>query len=571
MTEETLTDEQLAELSEEERLLLLYQAGNLRFLVQPHQLPSYDGFQRWNEKRQTREYLDWCAKIGAQFDNLWLDEWARRVGKTAKWLIIDVEQGIKLAQKLGRGVEGLIAIPEKTKIGGIIVPNAEKIFRDAPHGYKPEYMTTSKGRQEHLYIPACETRITLVGLDHNPDALRGPWRDFMHLSEGGYIKNLYRTYVSELQLQMQGADMKHAFAAIESSTPKQKDHDFNIYFKLDAQLRGTYSSLVITDNTSLTEEEIADEIRRTGGSLGRESPDVKRELFNENDPDPDTMVCPEFDEKIHVVDPMDWPQPLHAIAVEGLDPGTTDPFGICWMYLDYERQTLVVQGAWQRPNASTGVVVETLQDFETEFWGTSHNKPEERDLPELDILEATKLPSGQVWVPPPNTLTYWDSNSRTLLPNPYSRISDVAKRMILDMNADYKLNVRPANKEAGTADADLLFVRELFRARHPNGKPKVVILRNGRTVPLIQQLRSGMWNTNDVLHRTDWLRSKVLGHLDSFAAFKYGVRDVPWLRDPRPPILDTVDRNRPGVMGAGVGLDDSSVGSYNQWGERQWR
>ncbi|HEX6464231.1 MAG TPA: hypothetical protein VFZ98_07260, partial [Vicinamibacterales bacterium] len=154
----------------------------------------------------------------------------------------------------------------------------------------------------------------------------------------------------------------------------------------------------------------------------------------------------------------------------------------------------------------------------------------------LSIRDATMTGDAKVWEAPKDALTYWDEGSWSLKPNPHSRISDIANRFILDMNADYGMNVRPAQKSPGSKEADTEYLRTLFDAR----PVKIVILKNGRTEQLINQLRGGMWNTDENNHRTDWKRTKTLGHLDCVAALKYAVRDVNWQRNPNKPehILD---------------------------------
>jgi hypothetical protein len=282
----------------------------------------------------------------------------------------------------------------------------------------------------------------------------------------------------------------------------------------------------------------------------------KRELFNEQDVDPEQMIVPEFNEAVHVVEPRDWPQPQYALAYEGIDPGTTDPLGYVALYLDYERQTIVVQKAFMRPNMSTGEFVQdVVRPAESRLWGTELETPERRDKQREEsddyvamqrIAGAEYTPGGKVWTAPHGSLVYWDRPNQTLRANPFSRISDVAKRFILDLNRDYGLAVRAAEKEDGSAEADREYLRELFRARHVhNGAPKIVILNNGETTQLIQQLRSGMWKLRDDVHKVDWTRSKLLGHCDCIAALKYVVRDVRWRFDPRPP--QHIDLNAPGI------------------------
>lgn len=539
-------------MTREQRVQAAYQAGRLRWKCANFQLPMYDAFEAWDRERQKREHLDWCTDNNAQFDNMYLLRCARRTRKTSFSLIKAYEASARFAAAAGSGAFGMIAIPVQKKIGGVLVPLTKVIFKDAPKGYFPEWRSSGGGEHEHLYIPALEARIRLVGLDHHPDALRGSFLDFFVLTEAGFAEDPYETYVSEVQLQLQKRPW--AWSLFESSEPKQKDHDFNTHFVPDAQLRGAYWSMTIHDNTTLSPEEVEDEIRRTGGP---NSDAVKRELLNENEPDPEQMVVPEFNEAVHVVRPEDWPMPQFALAHEGIDPGTTDPLGYVAFYFDYLRQTIVIQKAFMRPNMSTGEFTQdVVRPTEHRFWGTELETPERRDQKRQEsddfvamqrIANAQYTPTGKVWTAPLGSLVYWDKANQTLRANPYSRISDVAKRFILDLNRDYGLAVRAAEKEDGSAEADREYLRELFRARHAhNGAPKIVILDNGETVQLIQQLRSGMWKLRDDVHKVDWTRSKLLGHLDCIAALKYAVRDVRWRHDPRPP--QHIDLNAPGVF-----------------------
>lgn len=527
-----------AELANEARLEL-FRAGDLEFMMLSHRLETYRKFRAWNIERQTRAHKDWCASIGARFDRMWVDKAARRTAKTASWMIIAVEECIRFWLEHKRGAHGLIAIPVQKKIGGVLVPLIKKVFRHAPPGYMPEFRASGQGEHEHLYVPAVDGRVKLVGLDHHPDALRGPFLDFGFVTEAGYTEtDLESTIVSEIMLQLQG--LPHAWFALESSAPKTVDHSFNRVFALDAQARGAYSEQVITDNTHLSPEEIEDEIRMCGG---RNSAVCKRELFNIVEPDPELMVIPEFDEGIHVVDPEDYPMPEHALAHEGYDPGTTDPHGLVGCWLDWMRQTIVICFSWMKPNASTGEVVSVARAFEAMFWGTEHTTPETRKPGArlLHLANAQRTGGDKIWVPPPGSLSYWDENSWTLRPNPYSRVSDIDNQFVIDMNVDYAMQIRDADKGPGSADADEQHLRMLFAARHADGRPKIVILRNGHTDDLIMQCRSGMWRVGENLHKTDWQRTKLLGHLDCIAALKYVVRDVRWRRNPFPPALRDLD------------------------------
>lgn len=504
------------------RIRAMYEAGALAWLLKDYQLPEYDDFCEWNQQRQTRAHLQWVKSIDALYDNMWLDECGRRYGKTVKWLIIQYMDALQRP-----GFRGLIATPLRGSIGGIIVPLTKLLFADAPKELFPRYKGSNGADHECLYIEALDSTIKLVGLDKHPDATRGQFLDAAHITEAAFVKGLYELITAVVMPQFRYRPW--AWIALESSTAKAPDCDFNLIFREDAKLRGTYRIRTIRDNPELTEDEIETEERRSGG---RDSHVCQRELYCKEVRDPDDMVVPEFDESVHVVD--NWPTPDYALCSEGFDPGLTDPCGLVGGYLDWMSQCFVIQFGWHKSNASTGEVVATAQAFEREFWGSGHRAPGERKR-ELSIADAIMTGDGKVWDPPSEALTYWEQGDWSLKANPYSRISDIANRFILDLNVDYGMNIRPAEKGPGSAEADLQHLRTLFAAR----PARIRIMRNGKTDGIIAQLRSGMWNTDENGHRTDWQRSKTLGHLDELAALKYLVRDIRWNRNPsKPPLVD---------------------------------
>lgn len=521
--------------------LKLYAEGDLSYKLPDHHVPMNDQFEEWNKVRQTRDYLNWCESVGAQHDNLWLLRAARRTRKSTWSITKSYEQCVRLWNWRKIGARGMVAIPVAKKIAGVLVPLTEVIFADAPDGWFPEHCSSGHGEKgEHLWIPAVRGVIRLVGIDDHPRALAGSFLDFFMGTELGFAApGFYKTYCDVIQLQFQKRPW--AWSIIESSEPEIIDHDFNVHFKPDAEIRKCFWSFTIRDNTTLTEDEIADEIRRSGGP---ESATTKRELFNIQEGDPETKVIRHFVEDVHVVDPADYPLPTHAVAYEGYDPGTSDPLGYVAGYLDYMRQQFVIQFAFMKAAMSTGELVdEIVRPTELALWGTELEEVEKRDkkrdedLPVLlqRIAGAEVMPNGKVWHAPPGALTYWDEATWTLKANPIARISDTHARFIIDLNRDYALAVRAAEKEPGSAEADLEYLDELFRRRHDDGRPYIVILDNGHTTQLIQQCRSGRWRMRDDVHKVDWARSKLLGHLDCIAALKYMIRDVRWKRSPFPP------------------------------------
>lgn len=523
----------IRELDVLQKIHAMYAMGRLEYLLLDHQLDDYHDFHRWNVLRQLPGYLQVMEAQGGLFDNLWVDECGRRYGKTAQWLVRDYEAAVRRP-----GARGLIACAFQKNIGEIIVPLTKVLFKDAPPGYFPEYHGTKGAEHECLYIEATDSIVKLVGIDKHPDATRGQFLDFAHLSECCFVKGLEELVTATIMPQFQGRPW--AWIGLESSTARQPDCDFNRVFRIDAQARGTYRKHTIRDNSRLSDEEIVKEENRCGG---RESVVCRRELYCEETRDPDDMIVPEFDESYHVVDPREWPMPKYALAGVGLDPGVTDPLGLVFGYMDWERQTLVIQSDWMKSNASTGEAASVIRATELDLWGSEHKEPGTKGR-DAQLPHAQLTGAGKLWVPPPGALTYWEMNSRTLRPSPFIRVSDVANRFILDLNEDHGLNVHKAEKGPGSADADLQHLRMMFQYKAKSGYPRIVILRNGRTEHLIAQLRSGMWNTDENGHRTDWARSKALGHCDCLAALKYLARELVTYknRNPnRPSVLDIHD------------------------------
>lgn len=516
--------------SREELFERLWLAGELDWMLLPHQRPHYHEVKKWHDGFGTPAHIQHSRRLGALYDNMWVDEWGRRTGKTAFWLTYMVGAAIRFYNKTGEAYQGMFCIAEKVNIGGILVPLAAKLFDPAkvgtPKGYEPEYRSTREGLHEGFHIPAINAYIKLVGLDKDPGSTRGQWLDGCVITEAAFVRSpqLYEAVTSVIQPQFSGR--KHGFIALECSTAKVKDHSFNTDFREDAILRGCYSKKTIDDNTTLTEEEKETELQRVGG---RDTPAARREYFCEDVQDVEEKVYPEFSEEHHVVTPEQWPTPEHALCYVGIDPGgKQDPVGLVFFHVDFDRQKIVFTGAWKGLNRATYEIAEIVKRFELELWGTQHRQhkkprevPPERQV--LDLLKPNYFedappeePDQKVWIagsdtdnplvlyPPKNTLTYWSDEKYSLVPNPVARTSDVAPQQILDLRIQYGLHFDSAKKGPDSRDASISNFRRLLQ------DDKVRIVKNGLTEDLIMQLRSGEWNDK----RTDFERNASLGHLD---------------------------------------------------------
>jgi len=526
----------------------LWRIGDLRHICEPHQLPDFDAFTDWNVERQDKDYLRRMAALGGLYDNCWVDECGRRWGKTAKALIHGV--GVMAGRP---GSRGLIATPLQKSIGGIIVPLTKILFRNAPEGYFPKYVSTRGADHEGLYMPATDSYCKLVGLDVHPDATRGQFLDWAVITEAAFVKGLYELVTGVLNPQFRYRPW--AWLLQETSTAKKPGCDFNTHFRPDAKIRGTYRLHTIRDNDSLTEEDIQLEERRTGG---KDSPQCRRELYCEEVRDPVGLVVPEFDAPTadkpitsHVVASE---RPEYAAAISSADPGVRDLFAMLWGYWDVARAKLCVERDWAQRNTTTGRVAEVIREIELELYGGASASAREQECYLIraaklatvaDVISGEKVvwnawqdaPAGfsKIYAPQdfgihkPAGLTWW--NGSAFCANPYYRVSDTAAQLIVDMGEEHKITLCATAKD--DKEAALYSLRTAFK----DGKIEI----HPRCVALIEHLRAAVWNEQ----RTDYERTEAHGHYDLVDALVYMWRMLGPVRgiDPTPPKF--VDQRAP--------------------------
>lgn len=533
----------LSELSFDEQRELAWKAGDLSYMVLPHQRDVYDAFWEWQATKHLIEMRRRWRAAGWKFYRLWCWEIARRWGKTVLALLLVIEFCIRRP-----GSTGLLCTAYQNSIGSIVLKILRTVFEpEAPPGYCPEYRTTKDGEHHLLYIPAVNSTINLVGLDLHSNKTRGNFQDFCVVTEGGFVSpgTLEDVYTSVIVSQFRGRPW--AWALFESSTSEVPDHEIQTKFKEDCIGRGTHVLRTI-DDSDLTEEEIEFELEELGG---RESATAQREAYCRLIADEQRAVCPSFREELDVVDEDELERPMYACAITSLDPGVRDKCGVVFFYVDFLTATLVVQSAYAESNKNTEIIAEVIRSTESRLWQatpaakrplravriqdllkpTAESQGPAADLQHhgTDIIGAKVLPGNVVWDAPEGALTWWDDEKRSLMANPSRRVSDVATQMQLDLRQLHGLSFDTAKKGAGSKKAHINHLDVLLKQR------RIKIVRNAETASLISQLRSGRWNEN----RTDFEKSKTLGHLDALMALAYGVRVVPWERNPwRPTHVD---------------------------------
>lgn len=514
-----------------------WRGGELWWKLEPHQLEIYDAFCEWNERRQTPEYATAVIAADATLDDVWVEEIARRFGKTAKWIVMLTMIAIKRP-----GAVLTYATAYQKDIGEIIVPLANLVLSDGPDDLRPKYQSSKGESHEGLYFPNGSV-IKLVGIDKHPDALRGRFSDGVVISEAGFVKGLEDTARAVLLPQFQRRPW--AFLALESSTPKVPGHAFLEVFKPDAEKRGAYITRTLDANQAITDDERAKYIRQAGG---RGHPTCEREYYCIVTRDPEIIVIPEFDEKVHV---REHTRPPYAQCLTAADPGSTDLFGLVFGYYDFLAALGVIEWSWAKRNPSTRQVAAVIAFGEWMLWGKWPSlKLKQITLTRADGIDgwvelladvatreqcealremanaqkAERPPETWPTLHPANYYTYWDGTR--FVQNPAMRTTDVDKRLVRDLVIEYDIAFNVTPKPISVAD-DVSPERNNYRDAVASGH--IVCLPTAG--PVIAHHKNAIWNEK----RTDFERHEHYGHYDCLAAAVYWWRNVQRNTNPLPP------------------------------------
>jgi hypothetical protein len=507
---ETLTQQQLQD--------ECWRAGKLRWKLDPHQQRVYDRIKAWEESPPDSVALD------ALYDSVYVVDIGRRWGKTAMCLVILYEWAIKRP-----GCILTYATAEKQQIKSIVIPLHRRLSWGAPDDVCPVYKGSSEGMEQGLYLPNGSI-IKLVGVDKDPDRLRGQGSDGGVFSEAAHMKDLEESVSGIFLPQFQRRPW--ARLILESTAPVDLDHDFDQVFVPDAQLRDAYSFGTIDDNEAISAEEKAKALREAGGI---DSPRCQREYYGKRIRDPVRVLVPEWDKSRHV---QDWSTPPNAHCYVSADPGHRDLFAVLWGYWDFGRAALYIQRDWAAPNALTRDVAFAIRAGEQELWGTPDPAGEPIDRfayrqarkpgagPDVELIDRWHPKEGA----PDGTLTYYDGT--WLRANPYERVSDIDLRLCADLSADYKLDFQSVHK-LNSLEAMLSALRDAISTG--------LFIVHPRCVKLIAHLENARWNQN----RTDFDRTPQFGHFDLVAAAMYLWLKVSTNRhlNPNPPYRPTVDKH----------------------------
>ena len=210
---------------------------------------------------------------------------SRRFGKSTVCAIFCVESAIRSKQHIKFATAFL------TDLEQFICPIFDSIIDDCPEHLKPTWMPSKK---EYRFPNG--SVIKLIGLDKNPNGLRGRAIDILIVDEASFVSRLeylYRSVISPAT-----ADRKFKLVFI-STPPESPDHFWASHLIPKAKSEGSYVELTMADNIYYSKEE-KERLYDEAGGLA--SANCQREYFCQIKVDTNRAIAPNFNKALHQQD-----------------------------------------------------------------------------------------------------------------------------------------------------------------------------------------------------------------------------------------------------------------------------
>lgn len=345
------------------------------------------------------------------------------------------------------------------------MPTFDAVMEDCPDDIRPRFRTTGS-----KFITHNASEIKLVGLDKNPNGLRGNVIDLIILDEAGFITNLDYLYKSVIiPATTHRPKCKVVFSSTPPSTPA---HPFLDYVQ-KAEYEGSYVKMTIYDNPMVDAATI-ERLKKESG--GEKSTTWKREYLCEHVTDENLAIVPEWKDEYIAETPQDDYYPFyHKYAA--MDLGVKDHTAVLWAYYDFLKAKLVIEDEYaiNGPELTTEILQRQIKIKEV-------------------TLNYQKL---------------------------YLRVSDNNNPLLLqDLSLLHKLHFTPTDK--GSLEEMVNLVRLMVNQGQ--------IIVHPRCKQLLGCLKYGVWDKN----RAKFAQSKVYGHFDALAALIYLVRNLDKFTNPIP-------------------------------------
>jgi hypothetical protein len=360
-----------------------------------------------------------------------------------------------------------------TDLEEFIIPAFESVLEDCPDKLRPRW---SESKKKFIFKNGSE--IQLIGLDRKPNGGRGNYCDLYVFDEAAYIKNvsyIYSSVVIPMTMYREGARV-----IMISTPPKSPDHDFKD-FCIKAKRENAYVELDIDKNPMVTAQ-MREEYRKECLT----ETDWEREYLCKFVTDETLAIVPEMKNYIYTRAPK-CENYEHYHKYNAMDLGVRDLNINLFAYYDFLRAKIVIEKelVMSGPKMTTPLLHKAISDIELDLWGKLG--PDNKKIPV----------------------------------EPHKRVADNNNPLLLlDLGSIHNMFFHSTSKDELHAMVNCLRVW-LQQKR---------IEIDESCQFLIDSLNFGLWNEK----RSEFARSKTLGHYDAVAALMYLVRNIDEHTNPIP-------------------------------------
>lgn len=376
-----------------------------------------------------------------------------------------------------------------------IIPAFEKVLDDCPEAIKGVYKKAGS-----KFVFPNGSIIKLVGLDKNPNGLRGNTLDLIIIDECGFVSRL--DYIYKSVIIPATTHRPNCKIVLISTPPSTPAHEF-VEYAQRAETEGGYKLFTIFDNPmvdatvvhrlmketgctfpcSMEDAVIAIDVMIKSGTLEfppewNISTTFRREYLCEFILDNNSALVTEWKDSMIQVAPKDEYFGYYHKYV-GMDLGRKDFTALVFGYYDFKAAKLYIQDelTMEGKTWTTITLKDAILDKEKDLWGADDK--------------------------------------------PFRRISDNNNpHLIMDLNSLHNVHFLETSKES--LEAMVNEVRLLV------GEGRVVI--DPKCTKTIGCLKYGIWTEK----RDSFAHSKVYGHFDHFAALMYLIRNLAKHSNPIP-------------------------------------
>lgn len=393
------------------------------------------------------------ADFEANKDSLYIPDVSRQVGKTF-WALAKADE----IARANPGCQIRVGTAFKDDIKTIVVPNFKNVLATCPTKIKPKYMSGG------VYKYANDAEIHLVGLDKNPDKMRGNRLRLVVVEEAGFVDPDVLKYVFESVITFAQLRESQARTIMPSTPPEEGQEHYWCELADQCEIKGSYTKITI-DEANFTPEAISKLENKLGG---RGSVPFRREALCERIVDTTKTIIPEWSAKNHIVA---YPRSTYFKFLQKfcfLDSGVRDKTVGILAYYDFPKAKVICEAEFvlQGPEVTTRAIHDNFARLE-------------KDL-------------GYQ-----NPIRYADNDNIILLQ---------------DLGADYGMHFIPTSKDTLPAMVNQL--------RLWVGDSRVLVHPSCSLTT--RTMQSGLWDKD----RKEFKRTVALGHCDALAAIMYGIRNV---------------------------------------------